>query len=155
MAATAQQPEAYVWAVDGPRCPDYWFPRDCPRAMAWRVPGCDPDLADRLLGPGVERLHVLEHGWLRALTTTVLWAYPFAAADFRPFGDPPHAHVADRPVTPLRDPHRVGDLVAAHAGAGIDLRVTGDLFGWWERVVASGLGFSGIRLRRSPRYREV
>ncbi len=38
VAATAQQPEAYVWAVDTARSPDYWFPRKCPRAMAWVTP---------------------------------------------------------------------------------------------------------------------
>jgi hypothetical protein len=37
VAATSQQPEAYVWAVDGRQAPSYWFPRDCPRAMAWVV----------------------------------------------------------------------------------------------------------------------
>ncbi|WP_390891444.1 DUF6886 family protein [Dactylosporangium roseum] len=41
MAATAQQPEAYVWAVDHARAPDYWFPRqspECPGATR-RRPG--------------------------------------------------------------------------------------------------------------------
>lgn len=38
VAATAQQPEAYVWAVDHDRAPDYWFPRQCPRAPAWVEP---------------------------------------------------------------------------------------------------------------------
>ena len=32
---TATESEAVVWAVDADRAPDYWFPRDCPRAMAW------------------------------------------------------------------------------------------------------------------------
>jgi hypothetical protein len=35
LAATAQVPDPYVWAVDAQRAPDYWFPRQCPRAMAW------------------------------------------------------------------------------------------------------------------------
>ena len=39
VAATSQQPEAYVWAVDAGQAPSYWFPRDCPRAMAWVVDG--------------------------------------------------------------------------------------------------------------------
>jgi hypothetical protein len=37
-AATAQQPEPYVWAVDAARAPDYWFPRQCPRVLAWVAP---------------------------------------------------------------------------------------------------------------------
>lgn len=35
VAATAQQSEPYVWAVDAAQAPSYWFPRQCPRAMAW------------------------------------------------------------------------------------------------------------------------
>ena len=38
VAATAQQPEAYVWAVDVENAPSYWFPRQCPRGMAWAGP---------------------------------------------------------------------------------------------------------------------
>ncbi|RCK71101.1 hypothetical protein DT076_01120 [Desertihabitans brevis] len=154
VAATARQPEAYVWAVDAARCPDYWFPRQCPRAMAWREPGTDPGVADRLLGRRTERVHVIEHGWLRPLLTTTLYAYPFDARDFRPFGTPVHASVAERPVHPLRAPEVLDDLAGLHAAAGIELRVTRDLFGWWAEVVGSGLGFSGIRLRNSPRHRD-
>ncbi|WP_338078564.1 DUF6886 family protein [Amycolatopsis suaedae] len=34
------------------RTPDYWFPRDCPRAMAWTLPTTSQADADRILGPG-------------------------------------------------------------------------------------------------------
>lgn len=155
VAATARQPEAYVWAVDGERCPDYWFPRQCPRAMAWRRPDTDPKVADRLLGSEVQRVHVIEYPWLRRLADAVVYAYPFDADDFRPQGDPPNAHVAERAVTALRGPEPVGDLLAQHERAGIVLRVVPDLFHWWAEVVGSGLEFSGIRLRNSPGYREV
>lgn len=50
VAATAQQPEAYVWAVNAARAPDYWFPRQCPRAMAWLKPGTTPADRDLVLG---------------------------------------------------------------------------------------------------------
>ncbi|WP_305788309.1 DUF6886 family protein [Symbioplanes lichenis] len=79
VAATAQQPEAYVWAVDAARAPDYWFPRQCPRAMAWAV----------------------------------------------------------------------GDLLALHAEAGIQLRVLPRLGDFWQAVIASTMEFSGIRLRNA------
>jgi hypothetical protein len=39
VAPTALKPTAYVWAVGYDRAPDYWFPRQCPRAMAWVGPG--------------------------------------------------------------------------------------------------------------------
>jgi hypothetical protein len=35
VAATSRQDLPYVWAVDGDRAPAYWFPRRCPRVMAW------------------------------------------------------------------------------------------------------------------------
>ena len=41
----------------------------------------------------------------------------------------------------------LGDLLARHAAAGIELRIVPDLQSLWERVVATTLEFSGIRLR--------
>ena len=109
VAATAQQPEAYVWTVDALNAPCYWFPRQCPRVCAW---------AD-----GVPRVHAVEEAWLATMRAATLYAYRFAATDFEPFGDRPHAHVATRAVAPLGPPVEVGDLVGLHADAGIELRV--------------------------------
>ncbi len=33
VAKTAPESDPYVWAVSWHRAPDYWFPRQCPRAM--------------------------------------------------------------------------------------------------------------------------
>ena len=103
VAATSQQPEAYVWAVDARQAPSYWFPRDCPRAMAWVVHGTTVDDRDRIIGPECgDRLHAIEYRWLSRMRTVRLYAYRFDAADFHPFGGPrPHAMVAERPVTAL------------------------------------------------------
>jgi hypothetical protein len=43
----------------------------------------------------------------------------------------------------------LGDLPARHADAEIELRVVPSLAPLWERVVASTLEFSGIRLRNA------
>ena len=43
----------------------------------------------------------------------------------------------------------LGDLLARHADAGIELRMVDNLWPLWERVVASTLEFSGIRLRNA------
>jgi hypothetical protein len=153
VAATAQQPEAYVWAVDSERAPDYWFPRQCPRAMAWVTPETTGEDRERIVGPGGgTRVHAVEYGWLERMRTVELYAYRFSAVDFTPFGKPePHAHVAVVPVTPLAPPERVGDLFALHEEAGIQLRVLNRLLPFWERVIASSLGFSGIRLGNALR----
>ncbi|HLQ05581.1 MAG TPA: hypothetical protein VK197_08005 [Verrucomicrobiae bacterium] len=43
----------------------------------------------------------------------------------------------------------IDDLVAAHATAGIELQVLDNLWPLWDRVIASSLEFSGIRLRNA------
>jgi hypothetical protein len=150
VAATAQQPEAYVWAVDAARSPDYWFPRDCPRAMTWEEPATTSDDRERILGPGgARRVHAVEYGWLHAITTVELYAYRLPADRFRPFGDPVNAQVATEPVVPLGPPERVGDLLRLHEEAGIELRVLPTLWPFWDAVIRSTLGFSGIRLRNA------
>jgi len=42
LSPTSSLSESYVWAVGYDRAPDYWFPRQCPRAMAWVEPGTTP-----------------------------------------------------------------------------------------------------------------
>jgi hypothetical protein len=152
VALTAQQPEPYVWAVDDLRAPDYWFPRKCPRAMAWIGPATTAADRDRILGPGGgTRVHAIEYAWLPALQTTTLFAYRLPAGQFRPFGDAdaPHAQVASEPVEPLGPPEPVGDLLSCHAAAGIQLRVLDNLWPFWDGVMTSTVGFSGIRLRNA------
>jgi hypothetical protein len=149
VAASAQQPEAYVWAVDTERAPDYWFPRDCPRAMAWVTPSTTDADRERVLGPGGgDRVHAIEYGWLDALQTVRLFAYRLPAAPFEPFGaSAPHAHVATEPVEPLGPAEPVGDLLHLHEQAGIQLRLLTNLWPFWDTVTTSSLGFSGIRMR--------
>jgi hypothetical protein len=69
------------------------------------------------------------------------------AERFEPFGDPvAHALVATEPVDPLGPPEPVGNLFELHEQAGIQLRVLPNLWPFWDEVVASTLGFGGIRL---------
>jgi len=152
VAATAKQPDPYVWAVAGGREPDYWFPRQCPRGMAWARPKTSAEDKASILGPGGgERVHAIEYGWLAAIRAARLYAYRFAADDFRPFddADEPHAFVTERSVRPLGPAEPVGDLLALHEAAGIQLRVLPNLWAFWDAVVTSTLGFSGIRLRNA------
>jgi hypothetical protein len=151
VAATAREPEPYVWAVDAEQAPSYWFPRDCPRAMAWTAPETTVDDRERVLGPGGgERVHAVEYGALVLMWNVRLYAYRLPAAPFRPFGAPwPHAMVAETPVPALGPAEPVGDLFALHAAAGIQLRVLPNLWGFWDAVVRSTLRFSGIRLRNA------
>lgn len=148
VAATARRPEPYVWAVDRDHSPSYWFPRQCPRAMAWVRSGTTDADRDRIIGAGCgARVHAIEYGWLDALRTVRLYAYRLPADRFRPVDvDDPHAQVATEPVAPLCPPEPVGDLLRCHADAGIQLRILDNLWPFWDQVTASTVSFSGIRL---------
>jgi hypothetical protein len=149
VAATARETEPYVWAVDAEQSPSYWFPRDCPRVLTWA--SATTTLADRerFLGTSV-RVHAIEYAWFERMQSVVLYAYRFDASEFAPFGSPePHAWVSTRPVKPLGPPRLVGSLLAAHAAAGIELRLLANLWPYWNQVNASTLGYSGIRLRNA------
>lgn len=148
-APTQNVDSVHVWAVDAFNSPSYWFPRDCPPVMTWRRASTMADDADRLLGPGVSRVHAIEYGWLERLRTTVLFAYRFDAAAFRELEAHGAAMVCDHAVRPLGPPVTVNDLIGLHEAAGIELRVKTNLSNWWNEVVASTLGFSGIRLRNA------
>ncbi|UED88113.1 DUF6886 family protein [Streptomyces profundus] len=151
LSASAQRMEALVWAVDAARAPDYWFPRQCPRAMVWARPSSSRADRRRLIGDGGgERVHAIEYGWLPALQQVELFAYRLPAAPFRPSGAPnSHALVAREEVAPLGPAERVGDLLALHRAAGIQLRLYDNLWPFWDAAVGSSLGHSAIRMRNA------
>ncbi len=143
--------DVYVWAVDAARSPDYWFPRQCPRAMAWLGPSTSVSDRERIIGPDCgERVHAIEYGWLDAMRQVRLYAYRLPAEGFVPVDTPtPHAVVSTATVRPLAPPQPVGDLLRLHEEAGIQLRVLPNLWSFWDNVIASTLEFSGIRLRNA------
>ncbi|GIM95750.1 DUF6886 family protein [Paractinoplanes toevensis] len=153
VAPTSAETTPYVWAVDARSAPSYWFPRQCPRAMAWVREGTTDADRDRIIGPGGgERVHAIEYTWWDAMRTTRLYAYRFAAEAFEPLASPaaePHAMVSTEPVVPLGPPEPVGNLIDCHAAAGIQLRLLPNLWPFWDAVTAGTLGHSGIRLRNA------
>ncbi|MFF0269106.1 DUF6886 family protein [Kribbella sp. NPDC004536] len=147
VARTNGKVTPYVWAVGHDRAPDYWFPRECPRAMAWVGPGTTADDRERIIGSGSgSRVHAVEYGWLDAMRSVSLYAYRLPA---QPFAEHDAAFVATSVVRPLGPPERVGDLFALHDEAGIQLRVLPRLHDFWAAAVASTLEWSGIRLRNA------
>ncbi|MDT0266041.1 hypothetical protein RM844_07005 [Streptomyces sp. DSM 44915] len=151
VAARALQSEALVWAVDAARAPDYWFPRQCPRAMVWAKPSSSGADRQRLIGDGGgERVHAIEYGWLARLMEVRLFAYRLPASLFHPLGGrDSHALVARQRVEPLGPPMEVGNLLALHREAGIQLRVYDNLWPFWDAAVGSSLGHSAIRMRNA------
>ena len=138
--------EPLVWAIDTRHVPLYWFPRECPRATYWANSSTDDaDVAAFLGGDGARRVHAVEPEWLEAMRTTRVVAYRLPETAFERWD---RFWVSRSAVEPL-ELVEVGDLVERHRAAGIELRLDGDLLGLWERVVASTLDFSGIRLRNA------
>jgi hypothetical protein len=135
-----------VWAVDTRHLPLYWFPRDCPRATFWANDETSEDDVERWLGGDAQRrVHVIETGWLERMRRARVYAYRMPEETFE---------LEDRfwisPVTvEALERIELGDLLALHADAGIELRIAPGLLDLWDRVVASTLDYSGIRLRNA------
>ncbi len=136
-----------VWAIGTRLLPLYWFPRECPRATFWADSGTSgEDVGQFLGGERTRRVHVVEPEWLPLLRTTRVVAYRLPEQAFVENED--RFWISPEPVEPL-EVVELGDLVARHETAGIELHTEADLPGFWDGVIASTLGFSGIRLRNA------
>jgi hypothetical protein len=140
--------EPLVWAVDDRCAWLYGFPRDCPRACFNANEQTTADDVERWLdGDRGRRVAVIESGWLERMRTVELYAYRMPAETFEPWDK---FFVSRETVVPL-ELVALGDLLARHAEAGVELRIAPALYPLWDKVVASTLDFSGIRLRNAVR----
>ena len=154
-ATTSNVDEDLVWAIDEWHAPMYYVPRDCPRACFWPGPQTSDEDRERWFGGIDARLVIaVESGWLERLRATTLYRYTMPNATFA-LNDATAGHwVSREPVAPLAvEP--VGDLLAALAGAGVELRVTPRLVALWRRVIDSTLEYSGTRMRNAAGFDEV
>jgi len=126
----------------------FWFPRDCPRGCIWPVSATTPEDRDEFFGhSAAKRIHVMESGWLRRLQECRLYAYRLPHEAFRPHGVGGY-WVADEQVDAIEQVV-IDELVARHADAGIELRITPSIWPFWRRVAKSTVEYSGSRLRNS------
>ena len=138
--------EPLVWAVDTWHMPLYWFPRDCPRACWWaRDDTTDDDVGRWLDGDRARRVSVIESVWLVRMRTVRLYAYRLPDESFVPWD---RFFVSRETVAPL-ELVELGDLLARHADAGIELRIAPALYPLWDTVIRTTLEYSGIRLRNA------
>jgi hypothetical protein len=136
-----------VWAIATRLLPLYWFPRDCPRATFWAESGTTEEDVRRFLGGDRgRRVHLVEPGWLEPMRTCRVVAYQMPEQTF--VEDDDRFWISAEAVEPL-ELVELGDLVARHERAGIELGTEGDLLHLWDEVIGSTLGYSGIRLRNA------
>ena len=146
VARTSNEIEPLVWALDKAHAPSCWFPRDCPRACCWAdetTPLAQAGAALLGLG-GARRLHAIEGAWLDRVRACQLFVYEFDAALFQPKIAEAGYWVARCDVVPL-SVSPMGELLARHVEAGIELRVVRNLWPIIDAIIASGLEFSIIR----------
>jgi hypothetical protein len=148
VSATASSDEPRVWAVDTRHFPLYWFPRECPRGTFWATGSTTA--ADALLLGGSARVHVLEESWAERMRSTRVVAYRLPEETFAPDPEVGGYWLSREAVAPV-EMVELGDLVARHEAAGIELRAVPSIWPIWDRVVASTLEFSGIRLHNAAR----
>jgi hypothetical protein len=143
--ATNPHDPPLVWAVDTRHAPLFWFPRDCPRGCAWPVSTTTAADHERFFGQSdASRIHVIEAGWLDRVQACRLYAYRLPRGPFRPHWVGGY-WVSDQ-VVEAAAPVVVDDLLARHARAGIELRITPSIWPFWRQVTGSTLEFSGSRL---------
>ena len=136
-----------VWAIATRLLPLYWFPRDCPRATFWaESESVERDVERFLRGDRARQVHVVEPEWLERMRTQRVVAYRMPEETFVENDD--RFWISADPVEPL-ELVELGDLVERHEAAGIELGTEDDLLALWDEVVASSLGYSGIRLRNA------
>ncbi|MEI9992717.1 MAG: DUF6886 family protein [Rhizomicrobium sp.] len=135
-----------VWAVDEDHAPGFWFPRACARACCWSAGKPLTEIGRTLLGMGANtRMHAIESGWLERMRACRVYVYRFDPAPFAIHKVPEAGYyAAEEAVTPL-SVEPVGDLLALHAAAGIELRIVPNLWPVIDAIAASGLEYSIIR----------
>ena len=143
--------EPLVWSIDEWHSPMYFFPRQCPRILLWRLPTTTRSDVERWWHhSGARMLAHIETCWLPAMGTARLYRYELADDGFESVGA--GMHVSRERVEPIRvEP--VGDLALAHERANVELRLLPTLEPLRD-VWQSSLHASGIRLRNAQGWND-
>ena len=137
-----------VWAIDAAHAPLYWFPRDCPRVTIW--PRDESGLVEfrARFTTLAARLHAIESSWLERMRTAEVFRYEFDADGFEPWEAADGQWISARAVTPVAVA-AVGDLLQAHAGAGIELRIVPSLWPLHDAAMSGEFNFSIVRMHNA------
>jgi hypothetical protein len=143
-----------VWAVDDAHAPGFWFPREAPRATCWSIGKPLTEIGRSLIGMGASgRMHAIETDWLERMRVCRMYVYRFDAAPFGVYDKAAGYFSTMQTIEPL-SVEPLGDLLALHAAAEIELRIVPDLWPIIDAIVESGLEFSIIR-KQNARPRDA
>ena len=146
--ATNPTHRAAVWAIDREHAPLYWFPRDCPRVAIWPYDDSGLEAFRSRFTTTARRLHAIESGWLGRMRAATVYRYEFDANGFVPWEAANGQWVCEHEVRPA-SVTAVGDLIAAHAEAAIELRVTPSLWPLRDLAVGGEFDFSIVRMHNA------
>jgi hypothetical protein len=137
-----------VWAIDAEHAPLYWFPRDCPRVTAWPRTSAERPAFEAAFVTTARRIHAIELGWLEPMREVAMFRYSLPSRAFEPWPVANGQWISHDTVEPLAvEP--VGDLLAAHAAAFIELRLVPSLWPLHDLAVSEGWDFSIVRMRNA------
>lgn len=138
-----------VWAIDEAFSPMYFFPRDCPRIILWRLATSTPEDVAAWFGPRqATALAHIEWAWLDRVMAEPLYRYELPTETFESLDDA-GMWVSRQTVTPLS--MQTLSLPKAMAEAGVELRVMDDLTPLAD-VWSTSLHASGVRLRNARNW---
>ena len=139
--------EPVVWAIDAERLRNYLVPRDCPRVTYYAGP--ETTIADRehFLRDS-KAVVAVEEGWLERIRACRLFCYHLPPEAFDCFDECAGYFVSRVPVAPAKV-EVFQDLVAELQQRGVELRILTELGSLADKVAASTLQFSLIRMRNA------
>ena len=141
------QPPA-VWAIDRKHAPLYWFPRDCPRIAVYPFHEGQRAEFEARFTTSALRIHAIESEWLERMRSVKIYRYELDSAAFSPWEEANGQWISATEVMPS-SVTPIGDLLAAHAAAGIELRLVPSLWPLHDVVRESGFDFSIVRMHNA------
>ena len=139
-----------VWAMDAEHAPLYWFPRDCPRISVWANDSAQRAILRDTFETDATRICACESHWVDGMRRARVYRYAFDGSQFAPWTDAEGQYISGDVVTP-QSVDLLDDLMGLHAAAEVELRFTPRLGTLMDRMLASGLPFSFVRIRDARR----
>ena len=137
-----------MWAIDTRHLPLYWFPRECPRGTFWATSRHDAG-GRRSSSTGRHACTLSRAAWLERMRSARVVAYRLPETTFAPDPEVGGYWLSRTAGRPRSTSSSSATSSRGTRQSGIELRAVPNLWPLWNRVVASTLEFSGIRLHNA------